>query len=64
MKVEYLIAEIGSTTTLVTAFNFKNGVEVIGQGKAFTSVLQGDVTLFSPMVTSPCSTEVKAIEDA
>jgi uncharacterized protein (TIGR01319 family) len=45
MKVEYLIAEIGSTTTLVTAFNFKNGVEVIGQGKAFTSVLQGDVTI-------------------
>lgn len=45
MKVEYLIAEIGSTTTLVTAFNFKNGVEVIGQGKAFTSVLDGDVTI-------------------
>lgn len=45
MKVEYLIAEIGSTTTLVTAFNFKNGVEIIGQGKAFTSVLDGDVTI-------------------
>ncbi|MEG2936756.1 MAG: glutamate mutase L, partial [Clostridium sp.] len=45
MRVEYLIAEIGSTTTVVTAFNFKNGVEVIGQGKAFTSVLQGDVTI-------------------
>ncbi|MEG1255440.1 GlmL-related ornithine degradation protein [Clostridium sp.] len=45
MRVEYLIAEIGSTTTVVTAFNFKNGVEVVGQGKAFTSVLQGDVTI-------------------
>jgi len=45
MKVEYLIAEIGSTTTVVTAFNFKKGVEVVGQGKAFTSVLQGDVTI-------------------
>lgn len=57
MKVEYLIAEIGSTTTLVTAFNFKNGVEVIGQGKAFTSVLQGDVTI-------GLKSAVKEIEDA
>ncbi|WP_346915774.1 GlmL-related ornithine degradation protein [Clostridium sp.] len=45
MRVEYLIAEIGSTTTVVTAFNFRKGVEVVGQGKAFTSVLQGDVTI-------------------
>lgn len=45
MRVEYLIAEIGSTTTVVTAFNFKNKVEVVGQGKAFTSVFQGDVTI-------------------
>ncbi len=45
MKVEYLIAEIGSTTTVVTAFDFKNGVKVVAQGKAFTSVLQGDVTI-------------------
>lgn len=45
MRVEYLIAEIGSTTTVVTAFNFKNGVEIIAQGKGFTSVLQGDVTI-------------------
>lgn len=45
MKVEYLIAEIGSTTTVVTAFNFRQGVEVVGQGKGFTSVLEGDVTI-------------------
>ncbi len=45
MKVEYLIAEIGSTTTVVTAFNFIQGVEVVGQGKAYTSVLEGDVTI-------------------
>ena len=45
MKVDYLVAEIGSTTTLVTAFNFKNGVEIIGQGKYFTTVLDGDVTI-------------------
>ncbi len=45
MKVEYLIAEIGSTTTVVTAFNFKNGVEIVGQGNGYTSVAQGDVTV-------------------
>lgn len=45
MKVEYLIAEIGSTTTVVTAFNFSHGVEVVAQGKGFTTVLEGDVTI-------------------
>ena len=45
MKVEYLIAEIGSTTTVVTAFNFSHGIEVVGQGKGFTTVLEGDVTI-------------------
>lgn len=45
MKAEYLIAEIGSTTTVVTAFNFKEEVKILGQGKAFTSVLEGDVTI-------------------
>ncbi|MDU1411733.1 MAG: GlmL-related ornithine degradation protein [Clostridium sp.] len=45
MKVEYLIAEIGSTTTVVTAFNFRQGVKIVGQGKAFTTVLEGDVTI-------------------
>lgn len=45
MKVEYLIAEIGSTTTVVTAFNFIHGVEVVAQGKGFTTVLEGDVTI-------------------
>lgn len=45
MKVEYIIAEIGSTTTVVTAFNFYNGVEIVAQGKSYTSVLEGDVTI-------------------
>lgn len=45
MKAEYLIAEIGSTTTVVTAFNFREEVRILGQGKAFTSVLEGDVTI-------------------
>ncbi|WP_341350026.1 GlmL-related ornithine degradation protein [Clostridium ihumii] len=45
MNVDYLVAEIGSTTTLVTALDFKNGAEIVGQGKAFTTVLDGDVTI-------------------
>ncbi|NEU03859.1 GlmL-related ornithine degradation protein [Clostridium senegalense] len=45
MKVDYLVAEIGSTTTLVTALSFTNGCEIVGQGKAFTTVLDGDVTI-------------------
>lgn len=45
MKVDVLVYEIGSTTTLVNAFN---GIDTdsprfIGQGQAPTSVLEGDV---------------------
>lgn len=47
MFIDILVAEIGSTTTLVNAFN---GIETdtprfIGQGQAPTSVLAGDVRL-------------------
>jgi uncharacterized protein (TIGR01319 family) len=47
VKVNVLVAEIGSTTTVVNAFN---GIgtpcpEFIGQGQAPTSVLEGDVTV-------------------
>jgi uncharacterized protein (TIGR01319 family) len=46
MKVDYLISEIGSTTTVVTAFKLKDeGIEVIAQGKSYTTVLEGDVTI-------------------
>ena len=51
MKVDYLVAEIGSTTTLVTAFNAcydSNGqvsVNIPFQGKSCTTVLDGDVTI-------------------
>ena len=51
MKVDYLVAEIGSTTTLVTAFNIKRGqngevfVDMPFQGKSCTTVLDGDVTI-------------------
>jgi uncharacterized protein (TIGR01319 family) len=47
MKIDLLIAEIGSTTTLVNAFDNINSAnpEFIGQGLAPTSVLKGDVTI-------------------
>jgi len=43
-NVDVLVAEIGSTTTVVNAFNF-NPEKFIGQGQAATSVLDGDVTI-------------------
>lgn len=47
MKVDLLIAEIGSTTTLVNAFQGINTEqpEFVGQGLAPTSVLDGDVMI-------------------
>lgn len=51
MKVDYLVAEIGSTTTMVTAFNVKYDndgkifVDAPFQGKSCTTVLDGDVTV-------------------
>jgi uncharacterized protein (TIGR01319 family) len=47
MKVDLLIAEIGSTTTLVNAFDNIGSAnpDFIGQGLAPTSVLNGDVTI-------------------
>lgn len=47
MNVDLLVAEIGSTTTAVNAFNGINTVspEFIGQGQAPTSVLEGDVRI-------------------
>lgn len=47
MKIDVLVAEIGSTTTVVNAFN-GIGTEnpaFVGQGQAPTSVLEGDVTV-------------------
>lgn len=47
MKIDVLVAEIGSTTTLINAFNgIKSGEpRFIGQGQAPTSVLEGDVRI-------------------
>lgn len=44
MKVDVLVAEIGSTTTVVNAFNLKDS-KFLGQGQGPTTVLDGDVTI-------------------
>lgn len=43
MFADVLIAEIGSTTTLVSAFSLLDSPRLLGQGQAATSVLEGDV---------------------
>ncbi len=47
MKIDVLVFEIGSTTTLVNAFNGIGGDSPVflGQGQAPTSVLEGDVRI-------------------
>ena len=47
MKVDVLVAEIGSTTTVVNAFNHINTPDpkFLGQGQAPTSVVEGDVRI-------------------
>lgn len=46
MLTEYLIAEIGSTTTVVTAIKENpHGIAIIGQGKSSTTVSEGDVNI-------------------
>ena len=47
MNIDILVAEIGSTTTLVNAFTGVNSPEPVfwGQGEAPTSVLEGDVRI-------------------
>ena len=44
MKVDVLVAEIGSTTTVVNAFNLGRSPVFLGQGSSPTTVGQGDVT--------------------
>lgn len=46
MKINLLVAEIGSTTTVVNAFDdIKRDPRFIGQGQGPTSVLEGDVNI-------------------
>lgn len=45
-EIDLLVAEIGSTTTVVNAFdNFDNDPVFIGQGQSSTTVLDGDVNI-------------------
>ncbi|WP_232218226.1 MULTISPECIES: GlmL-related ornithine degradation protein [unclassified Thermosipho (in: thermotogales)] len=44
--LDLLFAEIGSTTTVVTAFhNLDGNVKIVGQGEHWTTVNEGDVTI-------------------
>jgi len=45
MHADVLIAEIGSTTTLMNAFTLGNEPKYLGQGMAPTTVLEGDVRI-------------------
>lgn len=45
MRIDLLIAEIGSTTTLVNGFNIHGTPKYIGQGQSATTVLEGDVNI-------------------
>ena len=45
MKIDLLVAEIGSTTTVVNGFNLNPCPEFIGQGQSSTSILAGDVNI-------------------
>lgn len=46
MKIDCLVAEIGSTTTVVNAFdNLDNSPRFLGSGFSPTTVLKGDVTI-------------------
>ena len=46
MKIDLAVAEIGSTTTIVNAFDDISGdARFIGQGVGYTTVLEGDVRI-------------------
>ncbi|WP_337960850.1 glutamate mutase L [Caloramator sp. mosi_1] len=57
MKVDVLVAEIGSTTTVVNAFDLKKA-EFIGQGQGPTTVLDGDVTIGLNMALEDLKTNI------
>lgn len=46
MKIDLLVAEIGSTTTVITAYQLKEkNVKIIAQTESYTTIDKGDVTL-------------------
>jgi len=63
MHVEVLIAEIGSTTTVVNAFtDLEKAPRFLGQGMAPTSVLEGDVRVGLQAATEDLRTRLGAQE--
>ncbi|MBL5981256.1 hypothetical protein NAAC61_03795 [Petrotoga sp. 8T1HF07.NaAc.6.1] len=46
MKIDLLVAEIGSTTTVITAYQLiEKNVEIIAQTESYTTIDKGDVTI-------------------
>ena len=66
MKIDVIIAEIGSTTTILNAFNNikSNHPAFIGQGVADTTVLAGDVNIGinNALIDLKTNLNVKTIE--
>ncbi len=61
LHVDILIAEIGSTTTVVNAFNLNDdNAEFLGQGQYKTTVLDGDVTVGLEKAVDDLAASLKA----
>jgi len=60
MHADVLIAEIGSTTTLVSAFNIAAIPRYLGQGQAATTVLEGDVRVGLTRAIEHCKQNLHA----
>ncbi|HBH12253.1 MAG: Putative reactivating factor for D-ornithine aminomutase [Clostridiales bacterium 38_11] len=64
MRIDVLVAEIGSTTTVINAFNEIDGPDpcFMGQGQAPTSVLEGDVIIGLNQAFDDLKTKLKIPE--
>ncbi len=60
MHADVLIAEIGSTTTLVNAFDLCPAPRFLGQGQAATTVLEGDVRVGLTRAIEQCKQNLHA----
>ena len=60
MHADVLIAEIGSTTTLVSAFDVSAVPRFLGQGQAATTVLEGDVRVGLTRAIERCKQNLHA----
>ncbi|HNZ50785.1 MAG TPA: glutamate mutase L, partial [Bacilli bacterium] len=62
MKIDALVYEIGSTTTVVNAFNHLDSTPVfLGQAYAPTTVLQGDVRIGIKQALDHLQNQLKTI---